>query len=165
MIKKLLLLALLTLSSGTYAAPELNEEPFNYLGANLAGDDIVLEDYLGKVVVVSFWASWCAPCLQELPVLDAFQKQAGSELMQVVAVNYKEDKKRYRKLHKALSESSTNLIFTHDAKGRIGDKYGVEGLPTLFIIGKSGKVAYKNVGFGDSTIDNLINALNDALAQ
>lgn len=147
------------------AAPVVGDMPDNYLGMTIQGDDVLLENYLGKVVVVSFWASWCAPCLQEMPVLDAIQQQVGADAMQVVAVNFKEDKKRYRKLHKVLSEASKQLIFTHDERGRIGAAYGVESLPSLFIVGKTGRVAMHKIGYGESSIDSIIDVLNAELAK
>lgn len=165
MIKKFLLAALLICTGPANAALEQGEVPPAYLGFNTEGDKIYLDNYQGKVVVVSFWASWCAPCLQELPVLNAFQKEAGTELMQVIAVNYKEGKRHYRKVHKVISEPLPELIFTHDDKGQIGKKYGVEGLPNLYVIGKNGKVFYHSVGFGEASIDKLITVLNDALNE
>lgn len=146
------------------AAVKLGDAPPAYLGFSSAGDKVSLDAYPGKVVVVSFWASWCAPCLQELPVLNAFQKEVGTELMQVIAVNYKENRRQYRKVQKVLSESLTELIFTHDEKGLIGKQYGVEGLPNLFVIGKNGKIVHHSIGFGESSIDELITVLNSALA-
>lgn len=156
-------LMLFSMSNIAEAAVEVGDAPYPYLGSSIDGDKIALEQYLGKVVVVTFWASWCAPCLQELPVLDAIQKKAGAELMQVIAVNYKEDRKRYRKLQKVLSEASTGIIFTHDEKGKIGDKYGVEGLPSLFVIGKDGRVSHHSVGYGEASLDKLVEVLNTAL--
>jgi len=147
------------------AAPAIGDMPDNYLSMTIQGDDVLLENYLGKVVIVSFWASWCAPCLQEMPVLDAIQQKVGADAMQVVAVNFKEDKKRYRKLHKVLSEASSHLIFTHDERGRIGAAYGVESLPSLFIVGKTGQVALHKVGYGESSIDSIIDVLNAELAK
>lgn len=164
MIKNVLLAALLIWASNANAVPELGEVPAAYLGYDIEGEKIYLDSYLGKVVVVSFWASWCAPCLQELPVLNAFQKEAGAELMQVFAVNYKESKRHYRKVQKAISEPLPELIFTHDDKGYIGKKYGVEGLPNLFVIGKDGKIFYHSVGFGESSIDKLVTVLNEAIS-
>ncbi|MDP5136412.1 TlpA disulfide reductase family protein [Rheinheimera baltica] len=147
------------------AAPAVGDTPDNYLGMTIQGDDVLLENYQDKVVVVSFWASWCAPCLQEMPVLDAIQQQVGTDAMQVVAVNFKEDKKRYRKLHKVLSEASSHLVFTHDERGRIGGAYGVESLPSLFVIGKTGKVALHKIGYGESSIDSIVDVLNAELAK
>lgn len=165
MFKEFILSSLLLFCVSVIASPTINETPDNYLGKTIQGNDILLENYRGKVVVVSFWASWCAPCLQELPVLDAIQQQTGTDIMQVVAVNFKEDRKRYRKLQKVLSETATRLIFTHDEKGRIGKQYGVEGLPNLFVIGKDGKLVYHNVGYGESTPALLVDILNEALAK
>lgn len=158
-------LALVLMFNLQAAAPDIGEVPENFLGATLDGKDILLENYQGQVVVISFWASWCPPCLKELPVLNSIQQDVGHDLMQVIAINYKEDRKRFRRLHKVMSESLTSLVFTHDQRGRIGDAYGVEGLPVLYVIDKTGKVAYHKVGFGESSIDAIVDILNVELVK
>ncbi|GGW51639.1 TlpA family protein disulfide reductase [Alishewanella tabrizica] len=163
--KSMVIVFVMVLSFRLAAVPQQGDVPPPFLGYDITGEKVTLDAYKGKVVVVSFWASWCAPCLQELPVLNAVQNEAGSELMHVIAVNYKEDKRRYRKVQKVISESLPALIFTHDEKGLIGGKYGVEGLPNLFVIGKHGKVVYHSVGFGEASLDSLVTVLNNALDE
>lgn len=135
----------------------------SYLGKDPEGNKIELEDHLGKVVVVSFWASWCPPCLKELPALEAIQNAAGKDKLTVVAVNFKESKKQYRHIKKKLA--SLNLTLTHDKRGSLSRKYGVDAIPNTFIVGKDGKLAYHSVGYGDKTLDKLVTVLNKLLAE
>lgn len=166
MFKYLLGSLMLSLALQVQAAvPAIGEIPQNYLGSAINGDKVLLENYQGKVVVISFWASWCAPCLQELPVLESIQRNVGMDNIQVIAVNFKEDRRQYRKVHKVLSENLTHLIFSHDERGRIGSAYGVGGLPSLFVIDKTGKLAFHKVGYGESSIDSIVDVLNVELAK
>ncbi|MDQ7049445.1 MAG: TlpA disulfide reductase family protein [Enterobacterales bacterium] len=112
----------------------LGEPVPDYLGKNRHGDKIYASQLKGKVVVISFWASWCGPCRKELPLLEAIQRQVGKESFQVVAINYKESRKAFRKIKQSLK--SYQLTITHDAKGFISRKFGVKSLPFMFILNK-----------------------------
>ncbi|WJG10121.1 TlpA disulfide reductase family protein [Aliiglaciecola sp. LCG003] len=167
MPSRIILLSCLCLSlmPWHFAFGQLNtgDSPPNYLGNNSQDQQITLENNKGKVVIISFWASWCAPCIEELPVLEAIQSKIGKDKIHVVAINYKESRKKYRRIRKQLSTLS--LTMTHDVRGQIGDEFGVEGIPHLFIVGKDGKLIFQNVGYGESSIDKIINVLNSELSS
>ena len=142
---------------------KLNEGdiPPDYLGYDSNGEKVRVSDHKGKIVVVTFWATWCPPCLKELPVLERLQRRLGPDLIKVVAVNYKESKKKFRLIKDAFTDSSITL--THDKKNRIGKKYGVDAIPHLIIIGKDGKISYQARGYGEGSIDMLVEKINQHL--
>jgi thiol-disulfide isomerase/thioredoxin len=72
-------------SGSTVAAPKAGESAPDFAGQTYDGQTISLSEYTGKVVVLSFWASWCGPCQKELPMLEGIQQTAGKERVQVVA--------------------------------------------------------------------------------
>ena len=133
---------------------ELGDLPPDFLGKDSNGDIVTLKDHKGKVVVISFWASWCPPCLKELPILENIQNKIGTDKIKVIAINYKEERKKYRKIKKLLS--SLNLTLTHDKRGVIGKKFGVEVIPNLFIVGKNGELVFHSIGYRDSSIDEIV---------
>ena len=159
----ILIITIFSLSINAQTVLELGDVPPNYLGRDSNGDDVTLEDHRGKIVVISFWASWCTPCLKELPILENIQNQIGIDKVKVIAINFKEDRKKYRKIKKLLS--SLNLTLTHDKRGVIGKKFGVNAIPNLFIIGKNGELVFHNVGYGDSSIDKIVKVLNQQLSS
>ena len=163
--KLLLLLSLLLFLSNVNATSklEVGDIPPNYLGKDNKGLKVNLEDNEGKVVIISFWASWCSPCLKELPVLENIQAQLGEDKVKVIAVNYKESRKQYRHIKKKLSH--LKLTLTHDKHGSLGNKFGVEGIPHLFIVGKNGKLVYQSIGYGDSSIKMIVKVLNKELSS
>ncbi len=164
MLKHLFTLLVIFHTFDCYAFADLaiGDIPPNYLGIDSDGNKVDLEDHKGKVIIISFWASWCGPCIKELPVLEKIQQKVGTDKIKVIAVNFKESKAQYRAIKEHLS--SLQLTLTHDKRGSIGNKYGVEAIPNLFIIGKDGKLVFHNVGYGKSSIDKIIDVLNKQFA-
>ena len=131
------------------------------LGTNLDGDEIDTARFAGKVLVVTFWASWCAPCQRELPMLEAIQRAAGKEKMQVVAINI-EDRDTYRRLARRLT--SFSLAVNHDSGKKSSDAYGVHGIPHMVLIGRDGKVIAVHRGYSEAALDGILAEINRALA-
>jgi len=159
----ILLIAVFSLNINAETVLELGDVPPDFLGKDSNGDAVTLKDHKGKVVVISFWASWCSPCLKELPILENIQNKVGTDKIKVIAINFKENSKKYSKIKKLLS--SLNLTLTHDKRGTIGKTFGVEAIPNLFIVGKNGELVFHNVGYGDSSIDKIVKVLNQQLSS
>jgi len=167
-IRKAALLALLIAVVGpTFAGTDpmvaVGDTPPDALGAGRDGQEVLISAQHGKVVVVTFWASWCGYCRQELPVLAGLQQAAGKGRVEVIAVNYKDDLDVYRALSRKLK--NVQLTLTRDASGRIGEAFGVRGIPHLFVIGKDGKVAFQKTGYGEESIQLILDAVNAELAK
>lgn len=159
-----LLALMLTFAAGTAAAQvKSGDIPPDALGSDRDGNDVRISAHRGKVVIVTFWASWCAYCLKELPVLDQLQRAAGKPRLEIVAVNYKEDRRYFRAMRRRLKDAA--LTLTSDPRGSLGDEYGVKGLPHLVMIDKTGKVAHVHTGYGEKLLDRLIEQINWLLAQ
>jgi thiol-disulfide isomerase/thioredoxin len=158
---KLLVAFILILSSSSiWAKPfAVGDEPFDFVGKGLSGDEVRVSDFKGKIVIVSFWASWCAPCRKELPALAGIQKSATPERLQVISINIDEDRRVFKKIADALSD--TQLLFISDANKRAYRKYGVEGIPHMLIINAAGKVASVHIGYGEAQFPELIKEINE----
>jgi thiol-disulfide isomerase/thioredoxin len=164
MFSRISFILILTASLAVNAGNELKlgEIPANYLGKDPSGKIVSLDDNKGKIVIISFWASWCPPCLKELPLLEKIQNKIGTKQIKVVAINFKESRKSYHKIKKRLS--SLKLTLTHDRKGTIAKKFGVSAIPNLFIVGKDGTLIFHNVGYNDSSINKILTVLNEQLS-
>lgn len=136
---------------------KIGEITADYLGKNSDGDKVNLTNFKGKVVIITFWASWCGPCLKELPLLEDFQRKLGKARLEVIAVNLKEKRRTFRRIVKKLK--TYEMTLTHDVYGYIARKYGVGPIPALFIIGKDGRLAYQAVGYGEASIQKIIDVL------
>ena len=141
--------------------PGPGDLPPTALGVTRAGDAVETTQFAGKVLVVTFWASWCGPCKAELPVLEGLQNAAkGSE--QVVAVNI-EPANTFRAVSQALS--SLKLTLTNDPKKWNSVAYGVKGIPHMVIIGKDGKILHVHRGYSEAALDGFVAEINAALAK
>ena len=117
--------------------------------------------FAGKVLVVTFWASWCSPCKAELPVLEGLQIAAKGNV-KVVAVNI-EPRETFRTVYRALS--SLNLTLTNDPNQWYATAYGVNGNPHMVIIGKDGKILHVHRGYHEKQRDGFVAEIHAALAK
>lgn len=127
-IAAILLLSSITGYAESYKAGDI---PFDLVGKTIDGTEIRVSDYKGKIVIVSFWASWCGPCMKELPVLSGIQKSATTEKLQVISINYGESRRMFKKIADVLADSSMKLV--SDMNRKTGKKYGVDGIPHIMI--------------------------------
>jgi thiol-disulfide isomerase/thioredoxin len=137
--------------------------PEDELGKDLKGNQVRISHYHGKVVIVSFWASWCGPCMKEMPVIAGVVKRVGPDHLQVIAINHRDEYERFRYVVKVLKDLPITML--RDQNGKTAKKFGVQGIPRMIIIGRDGKVAADHTGYGEGMIPELVVQLNELLAQ
>lgn len=113
-----------------------------------------LRQLRGQVVVLNFWASWCAPCLVEMPSLEALQQQLPQ--IKVVAVAFDEDQAT---LQDYLVRHPLPLLTVLDANGTAHTSYGTFRPPETYVIDKQGVIRRKFIGAQDWTSPEIVNAL------
>lgn len=107
----------------------------------------VLKNYAGKVVLVDFWASWCAPCLRSFPWMNDLQQRHAGQGLVIVAVNLDQE----RALADAfLKKSPAQFRIEYDTRGDIARQFGVEAMPTSFLVDRKGQVRVHHAGFRDA---------------
>ena len=110
-------------------------------GARVIGGFSSTELAAGEVSVVNFWASWCAPCVQEHPLLVALKERTGVKLY---GVNYKDQAATARRF---LGRYGNPFVAVGvDANGRAAIDWGVTGMPETFIVSGKGEIVYKHIG-------------------
>ncbi len=157
-----ILLALLLTTSLARAA-DVGEIPPDYLGRSSEGEEIRLSEGEGRIRIVTFWATWCSPCLKELPVLDAIQKKGGADRIEVIAINLKESKKQFRKALRAFE--GYEITFVHDRRGSVARNYDVEGIPHMVMVDVDGLIAYKHIGYNESALEGIVAEINALLIK
>jgi thiol-disulfide isomerase/thioredoxin len=132
------------------------------LGRLLDGTELKLSDHDGKVVVVSFWASWCPYCREEFPYLDGLQR-AAPDRVKVVSVNT-EERDIFRKLSRALAEH-VQLTLAYDPSKACQTAFEAPGsLPYTVVLNRDRSVAGIKTGWGKSSLTGLVETVNAALA-
>ena len=160
LLKVLAGVALACCVSARAGGPAVGEVPPDAVGTAGLGDEIHLKDYQGKVVLLSYFASWCGPCRQELPTLE---RALGKDRLQVIAVDWQETYGEFRILRQHFDDHQFNLMLAWDADGEYGKRFGVHAIPHMLVIDRQGKVAYIHNGYGDDSMDRLIDELNTLL--
>lgn len=126
-----------------------------------AGEGVVkLADYRGKVVYLDFWASWCGPCRESFPWMNAMQSKFGAQGLQIIGVNLDakiDDGQRF------LAKLPASFVVPFDPGGTIPRLYGVKGMPTSVVIGRDGTVVYRHTGFKKADQGELESAIQLAL--
>ena len=102
------------------------------------GNKINLKDYKGKLVIINFWATWCAPCKKEMPSLDSLHQNESFKNLQIFAVNMEQPNKfKTKKFFDDLKIKNLNIFF--DENLNFVKEFKLRGVPTTILINKKGK--------------------------
>jgi cytochrome c biogenesis protein CcmG, thiol:disulfide interchange protein DsbE len=112
---------------------------------SLTGKKIDVASYRGRVLLLDVWASWCGPCKQELPMLDAMARRLKSQGIDVLAVSV--DQKRDSVDKFLEGHGRWALTIAHDPAGAIAERLQPDKMPTSYVIDRAGIVRYVNAGF------------------
>jgi thiol-disulfide isomerase/thioredoxin len=120
----------------TIRAPDFSLE-------DLSGRRLSLKDLRGKVVFLNFWATWCVPCREEMPLMEALHREFNDQGLEIVAVNFREDKKAVGKFFAELGLTFKVLL---DYDGDVSNEYGAWSLPLTYVIDRKGEFVGKTIG-------------------
>lgn len=160
-VMSILLCGVLAMASAHAAPPRAGDVPPGALGVDRSGQPVNLADHHGKIVVVTFWASWCGPCRRELPMLEGLQKVVGKDALQVFAINWKEPRPDF--LRVVRDRSWPRLDYLHDAKGELASEYGIVAVPQMFVIGHDGTVAFTHRGYTAEKLPGILDQILELL--
>lgn len=109
------------------------------------GNPVSSVDFKGKVVVVDFWATWCPPCREEIPGYIEMQKKYGARGLVIVGISL--DAKGPAVVKAFMEKYGINYTVVMGDGKVDGDFGGVEAIPTTFVIGRDGRIAFSKVGY------------------
>ena len=139
-------------------APVIPEDQFKKLGIekpekvfrtpdftldDLTGRRLGPRDFMGKVVFLNFWATWCVPCRQEMPTMEKLHRELKKQGLEVVAINFREAGKEVRKFVDELGLTFTVLL---DKEGKVSEEYGAWALPLSYFVNRKGEFVGKLAG-------------------
>ena len=109
------------------------------------GNKISLKEYRGKLVIINFWATWCAPCKKEMPSLDRLYQSSDFKNLEVFAVNMEQpNKEKTKKFFENLKIKKLEIFFDHDLD--FVKEFKLRGVPTTVLINKQGKEFARIIG-------------------
>lgn len=110
---------------------------------DLDGKMHTLSDYKGKAVLVTFWASWCLPCLQEMPSMSRLADALNDNNFEIVSINISDKPRRIRE---TLRRLKLNLLVLQDINSKIYKSWGGRILPTSYVVDHTGDIRYQVIG-------------------
>uniref|UniRef100_A0A7C5Z7D7 TlpA family protein disulfide reductase n=1 Tax=Caldicellulosiruptor owensensis TaxID=55205 RepID=A0A7C5Z7D7_9FIRM len=114
---------------------------FNFKLVSVDGKEYSLSDFRGKKVLLNFFATWCPPCRAEIPDFERFYKENRDVIL--IGINIQEDKATVEEFLNSMGVTYPVLL---DRDGKVSAQFGIEGIPTTFLIDENGKIVAKNVG-------------------
>lgn len=142
------------------AAPEERRAAPGFAFADAAGKPLRLVDFKGRVVLVNLWATWCPPCIAEMPDLDALQTKLGGERFQVVAVSL--DRGGIPQVTRWFERNEIHALTPYAADA---GQFGNALLPTSLLLDAQGRVAWHGAGLRDWSGAEATAAIHAVLAE
>ena len=133
--------------------------PPTLIAKNLSGRSVDITRFKGKVLLVNFWATWCAPCVNEIPSLLSLQDQFGIKNLQLILINYGETQKKIKDF---VEKNSIGGLILFDEGRTATANWNIKGLPTTFIIDRDFKLSHQALGelnWTNETVTDLIESL------
>ena len=123
--------------------PKMAVQALDFTAVNLSGKTVKLTDYRGSVVVLNFWATWCVPCLEEMPALDRLGRTLSGRKFRVLAVDLQETTEKVQEFAKTHRFGFDLLL---DTAGEISSHYGVTRIPVTYVLDQRGTIVSRAIG-------------------
>ena len=130
--------------------------------ASRAGQDVSLAQYKGNVVMINFWASWCGPCRQEMPLLESIYKKYNKMGFTLIGVNVEPDSNAANEWLKA-TPVSFPILYDRDSK--VSKLYDVAGMPSTVIIDRSGKLRVLHRGYKPGDENEYLDSIRTLIRE
>ena len=146
---------------GQFRSPALGETVPNFTLRNDDGQVVALADFRGKIAIVNFWATWCAPCIEEMPSLNRLAERYADKGLQILGVSLDEDPDSYRAF---LTKNHISFLTLRDPSHDTSERYGTFKLPESYIISRDGRLLNKVIGAADWTSQQMLSYFDGLLA-
>ena len=116
----------------------------NFTLKSASGENIRLSEYRGQVVLINFWASWCGPCRQEMPELDAIQRKYKPLGFTVFGVNVEQNREL---ADKVLRDIPVSFPILFDDENKVSKQYDVDAMPVTVLVDREGQIRFMHRGY------------------
>ena len=133
-------------------------EKINFI--NINNETINLNKFKNSLIIINFWATWCAPCIEEMPSLNRLQANTTFNNLQIIPINVgKDNVEKSKNFYKKLKINNLDIYFDKDVE--LAKKFLLRGLPTTIFINKEGKEFARVIGFIDFDNKQIIKWLKN----
>lgn len=129
-----------------------NAQPAPHFSLPGTESPVSLQALRGQMVYLDFWASWCVPCRQSFPWMNALQEKYRAQGLIVLAINLDQDEQA---AHRFLDQYPVNFTVAFDPQGKVAERYKLKGMPTSYLIDRDGQVLMTHIGFRSRDIEIL----------
>ncbi len=137
-----------------------NKSYKNVIFRDINDNNVNLKDYANKLIIINFWATWCAPCREEMPSLDLLQSDKRLNNLKIFPINVgKENIIKSKNFFNELNIKNLDIYF--DPTVNLANKFLLRGLPTTILINKKGQEFARIIGYIDFGNDRFINWLKN----
>ena len=162
-IKPILVVAAMLFAAGQIQAASTAAGPApDFTLKSNSGKNIKLSELRGQVVMINFWASWCGPCRQEMPLLDQLYKRYQPMGFTLLGVNVEEDSSAADKI---LKEIPVSFPVLYDNKSKVSESYQVQAMPSTFLIDRDGKLRYLHKGYRPGTEEDYQKQIRELIRE
>jgi len=124
---------------------EIGQPAPGYSALNLAGDSVHLADLRGQVILLNVWATWCAPCREEMPDLQELSDRHIDRGLRVIGVSVDSHNER-ENVRRFAEDFAIRFAIWHDPDDLVGGRFRVIGVPSTFLIGRDGTLLWRHMG-------------------
>lgn len=139
-----LLVALLAMLSVDVGAVSVKDDAPDFTLKSLEGSNLRLEEYRGQVVLINFWASWCGPCRQEMPLLDRLHNRYEDTGFAVLGINVEGD---VAPAQEVVAETNVTFPILIDDGQKVSQLYNLKAMPSTVVVDRDGVVRYIHLGY------------------
>lgn len=154
--------AIVTLVAAPLSAAMKQSAAPDFTLKSVDGENLKLSEHRGEVVLINFWASWCGPCRQEMPILSELHDKYKSLGFTVLGVNVEEDPGKAMKL---LEEQPVSFPVLLDSNSVVSKQYDVVAMPSTVIVDRNGNMRYLHKGYKPGLEDVYLQQVRDLIRE
>jgi peroxiredoxin len=140
----------------------MGQEAPDFALKSSTGENLRLSEFRGDVVMINFWATWCGPCRQEMPLLDELYQRYERVGFSLLGVNIDDDS---RKAMTMISDLGVNFPVLFDSTKAVSKLYQVDAMPVTVIVDRDGKVRYVHQGYKPGYEDKYLDEIRSLLRE
>ena len=160
---KILLICLLLPLTNAFGVTGLVGQPApDFALKSLTGKNLRLSEFRGEVVMINFWATWCGPCRQEMPLLDELHRRYQKVGLRLIGVNIDDDQRSAIKMVRVLGISFPVLL---DERKHVSRLYDVDAMPATLLIDRTGVVRYIHHGYRSGYEQSYVDEIRELLKE